>query len=142
MTYAVDSNVILDVLYDDPTFAQASIDALTRASQGGKLMACEVVWAEASSAFADASLFKTKMADFGIAFSPMTESASLRAGQIWKSARLKRKVSARNKRQQVIPDFLIGAHALEMADALITRDRGFLRVYFDTLEIIDPAQSK
>ena len=140
MTYAVDSNVILDVLYDDPTFAQASIDALTRASQSGKLMACEVVWAEASSAFADASLFKTKMADFGIAFSPMTESASLRAGQIWKSARLKQKTQG--KRQQVIPDFLIGAHALEMADALITRDRGFQREYFDALEIIDPAHTK
>ena len=140
MTYAVDSNVILDVLYDDPTFAQASIDALTRASQSGKLMACEVVWAEASSAFADASLFKTKMADFGIAFSPMTESASLRAGQIWKSARLKQKTQG--KRQLVIPDFLIGAHALEMADALITRDRGFLREHFDALEIIDPAHTK
>ena len=140
MTYAVDSNVILDVLYDDPTFAQASIDALTRASQSGKLMACEVVWAEVSSAFADATLFKTKMADFGIAFSPMTESAALRAGQTWKSARLKRKT--KSKRLQVIPDFLIGAHAQEMADALITRDRGFLREYFDALEIIDPAQGK
>ena len=32
MTFAVDSNVILDVLYADPKFAQLSIDTLTKAS--------------------------------------------------------------------------------------------------------------
>ena len=32
MTYAVDSNVILDILYDDPRYVQLSIDALAKAS--------------------------------------------------------------------------------------------------------------
>ena len=29
MTYAVDSNVILDILYNDPRYVQLSIDALS-----------------------------------------------------------------------------------------------------------------
>lgn len=138
MTYAVDSNVILDILYDDPKFAQGSVDALTAASKRGKLVACEVVWAEASSALADTARFKVAMADFGIAFSPMSETASLRAGQMWKLARTQRKSLREFGRQHVVPDFLIGAHAMEKADALITRDRGFLRDYFSSLTIVDP----
>ena len=38
--------------------------------------------------------------------------------------------------------FLIGAHALECADALITRDRGFMRKWFSDLQIIDPSVSR
>ena len=35
---------------------------------------------------------------------------------------------------------MVGAHALEFADALITRDRGFLRKWFKALKIIDPSK--
>jgi len=44
-------------------------------------------------------------------------------------------------RTRLIVDFLIGAHARERADRLLTRDRGFYRAYFDELEIVDPTQS-
>ena len=38
-----------------------------------------------------------------------------------------------------IISFLVGAHALECADALITRDRGFMRQWFSGLTVIDPS---
>ena len=42
-------------------------------------------------------------------------------------------------RDRVVADFLIGAHAAQQADALLTRDRSFYRRGF-RVRIIDPAE--
>ncbi|MBN2124195.1 MAG: hypothetical protein JW821_07875 [Deltaproteobacteria bacterium] len=42
------------------------------------------------------------------------------------------------KRDRIVADFLIGAHALLKADRLPTRDRGFYKDYFKNLVICDP----
>ena len=66
MIYAVDSNVTIDILIDDPEFATPAINTLYQASRDGNLIACDIVWAEASSHIVDKELFKSKMAQFWI----------------------------------------------------------------------------
>jgi hypothetical protein len=39
-------------------------------------------------------------------------------------------------RNHVITDFLIGGHAQDLADRLLTRDKGFYKGYFPSLEIV------
>ena len=140
MTFAVDSNVILDVLYADPKFAQLSIDTLTKASSRGKLISCDAAWAETSSRFTDKSICRKAMSEFGISYSNIPESAAVMAGDLWAASRREAKRRGKTPREVITPDFLIGAHAFECADALITRDRGFLCKWFKGLKIIDPSK--
>jgi len=44
---------------------------------------------------------------------------------------------AGGKRERVLADFLIGAHALHEANRLLTRDRGFYRKYFSGLKVLE-----
>ena len=47
---------------------------------------------------------------------------------------------ARNKgpRERTAPDFLIGAHAIQQADALLTTDTGFYWHYLEGLRVVAP----
>ena len=134
MITAVDSSVLLDVLTDAPTRAAASLEALRRALRSGPIVACPVVWAEVRAFFADVGRMNAAFASAGIAFDPFDEDSSNLAGAIWQ---LYRRQGGR--RTRLIADFLIGAHAQVRTQRLLTRDRGFLRRYFDSLEVIEPA---
>ena len=46
------------------------------------------------------------------------------------------------KRERILADFLVGAHAQEQATRLISRDRGFYRTLFPSLDIRDPSNRR
>lgn len=137
MITAVDTNVLLDVFTNDPAFGQASANALRSCLAEGALVVCDVVWSETLSVFPNDPLFERTMEHLQISFSPLTVSASSRAGRLWRSAR-ERKLP---RHERVVADFLVAAHASECADRLLTRDRGFYRTYFKGLKILDPSQT-
>jgi hypothetical protein len=66
--------------------------------------------------------------------SPLDSAASTRAGSAWRSYRLRD-----GRRERLIADFLVGAHAVEQADRLLTRDRGFHKGAFGSLVVVDPS---
>ena len=135
MITAVDSSVILDVLTGSSGHAEASLSALRGASRDGRLVVGECVVAEIRPVFQSAAEFEQFLVDWGLEFVPSSLASAARAGE------MVRVMLARKKQREgrVLPDFLIGAHALEHADRLLARDRGFLRDYFDTLKVWDPS---
>jgi len=132
---AVDSTVLLDIFGAHQTYGPASAGLLQRCNAEGKLIACDVVWAETAGMFDRFDEFLEVMKKLTVSFSAIEEKSALRASRMWR-----RYHQRGGRRQRVIADFLIAAHALEQADRLLTRDRGFYRGYFANLKVLDPSR--
>ncbi len=130
---AVDSSVLLDILIDDPAFADASGSSLEQAISVGDVVVCEAVVAEVQAMLDTRETAMDALAEFGIRYVPISENAAVRAGQVHRRFR-----DRGGRRQRVVADFLIGAHALLQCQGLITRDAGFFRDYFKGLKVIVP----
>ncbi len=140
MKTAVDTSVLLDVLAADPTFGAASRDALRKAYDSGALVGSDIVWAEVRANFSSDEAFGAAMEDLGVRFDPLSRDAASLGGRLWRESR--RTVKAfKPRRERVIADFLVGAHALVQADALLARDRGYYRSHFRGLQVIDPSET-
>lgn len=133
MITAVDSNVLIDVLGADPVFGPRSRGLLRRGAAEGVVVACETVWAEVLAAFPDPTTTEALLDRIPVAFDPMGQAAARRAAAAWGDYRRRG-----GPRTRIVSDFLVGAHALEQADRLLTRDRGFYREAFGGLAILDP----
>lgn len=135
MITAVDTNVLLDVFGADPSFGTRSADALRAGSASGRLVACEIVWAEVASVFPTPGDAREALGVLGVEFEASGPEAALDAGYAWRAYRQRG-----GRRRRLVVDFLVGAHAVRQADRLLTRDRGFYRSYFVNLEIVDPSR--
>ena len=129
MITAVDTNVLLDVFLIDQTHGPRSRELLRSAYDRGAILVCDVVYAELVPAFNNRASLEGALAEIGAAISPINTVIAYEAGARWLQYR-----KAGGTRNRIIADFLIGAHAAEMADTFLTRDRGFYATYFPELE--------
>lgn len=132
MKTAVDSSVLFDIVKGAPgaVGAQAALElALTQ----GSACVCAVVVAELGRYFASAQDLRDFLNDCQLEHDALAMSSAMEAARIMREY-------ARNQgpRLRVAPDFLIGAHATQQADALLTTDSGFFRQYFKNLKVLTP----
>ena len=140
---AIDSSVLIDLLGDDVR-AIAAEDSVRQALTRGPVVVCDVVVAEVVAGLGYGAELLDTLEDAGIAFSAIEARAAVRAGEMqrrWKERRKAEGLMTTGPAgpARAVPDFLIGAHALLQCTALITRDAGFFRDYFKGLRVIVPS---
>lgn len=129
----VDSNVLLDILTEDPVWKTWSADALTAAAEAGPLFINPIVYSEVSIRFTTVEALDAALPAQDYRRAPIPWSAAFLAGKVFVDYR-------RNKgtRATTLPDFYIGAHAAVAGLDLLTRDVGRYRTYFPTVALIAP----
>ena len=134
MITALDTSVLLDILVDDPKYADSSEKKLAKAFEQGSLIISPAVYAELVPQARDRQQLDAWLAQCGIHVTPLNADHAFTAGVAHVAYR-----KAGGRRQRILADFFIAAHALHEANQLLTRDRGFYRQYFSGLSIISAA---
>lgn len=129
----VDTNVLLDVLTEDPAWSQWSGEALARARDAGTLVINPLIYAEVSVRFAGIE----ELDDAIPASDLLREALPYPAGFLAGKAFLQYRRQGGTKRSP-IADFYIGAHAAVCGYHLLTRDPARYQHYFPTLTVISP----
>ena len=132
MATLVDSSVLLDVFTEDRRWLAWSEEQLTRAAQNGAIVLNAVILAEVSPRFSRVEDLRAALPSMAL-IEAIPTAASFLAGHAHASYR-----RAGGRRQAVLPDFLIGAHAATTGRPLLTRDPRRIATYIPGAELITP----
>ena len=129
----VDSNVILDIFLDDPSWADWSESALANYSVYTTFFINPIVYTEVSVGFEKIEELESALHKGGFQMLEIPKEALFLAGKAYLKYR-----AGRGTKRSPLPDFYIGAQAAVLDLDLITRDFTRYRTYFPTLRLICP----
>lgn len=129
----VDSNILLDIITNDPTWYDWSLAQLDGASLLGPLCINDVVYAEISVRYDRIEDLDAMLGETGIDIMPIPRAALFLAAKVFTQYR-----KSGGTRSGVLPDFFIGAHAAVSSLTLLTRDTKRFQTYFKSLTLISP----
>lgn len=130
MKYAIDSSVLFSIFKGEADSSKW-LDLLVSCASEGALCICAIVAAEVGAYFGSSREFNVVLEKLQIQYDDISLAAAFHAGVIFKKYR-----SEGGKREFLIPDFLVAAHAFQQADGFLAIDRGYIRRYFPQLKLI------
>jgi predicted nucleic acid-binding protein len=129
----VDSNVILDVVTEDPKWYDWSAGQLEKLAESHTLVINPIVYSEVSIGFDRIEDLDRALPPEFFRRDPLPWEAGFLAGKCFVKYR-----RSGGKRHSPLPDFYIGAHAAIQGIALLTRDLNRYKTYFPKLALISP----
>jgi hypothetical protein len=129
----VDTNVLLDVVTNDPAWAEWSIQQLDAAVLRGPLLINDIVHAELSVRFARIEDLEAVVAEAGLVLASMPRPALFLAAKVFHRYR-----AAGGTRTGVLPDFFVGAHAAVARLPLLTRHVQRFRTCYPSVTLVTP----
>jgi predicted nucleic acid-binding protein len=133
VTSLVDSNVLLDIATEDPTWYDWSAAALATAANDGAVVINAIIYAEVSIGFATIEELDESLPPDTFRREALPSEAAFLAGKAFLAYRRHGGV-----RSSPLPDFYIGAHAAVAGYRLLTRDANRYRTYLPTVDLVAP----
>ena len=129
----VDSNVLTDVLTEDPTWRAWSESALAEAADRDAIAINPIIYAEIAAAFATMEALDRRLGVEEFRRLPLPYEAGFIVGRAFAEYRRRG-----GPRTSPLPDFYIGAHAAVAGLTLLTRDARRYAGYFPKVRLIAP----
>ena len=129
----VDTNVLVDVLQNDPQWADWSIAQLRAQAKLHALAINPVIYAEMSLSFSTLEALDDVVLTMALEVREIPRPALFLAAKAYAQYRRRG-----GNKGQVLPAFFIGAHAAVEGWPLLTRDASRFRTHFPTLEVMTP----
>jgi predicted nucleic acid-binding protein len=133
LTILVDSNVLLDVITEDPVWREWSSQALADAADRAVVVINPIVYGEISVGFGTIEALEAALPEPLIRREELPYEAAFLAGKCFLEYRRRG-----GERRSPLPDFYIGAHAAVRDYELLTRDAARYRTYFPRLALTAP----
>lgn len=129
----VDTNVLVDVLENDPEWADWSIAQLRAQAKIHRLAINPIIYSELALTFSTVEALDKTIDELGLAMLELPRPALFLAGKAFVLYRQKG-----GTRSNVLADFFIGAHAAVSGYPLLTRDTRRYHSYFASVKLIAP----
>lgn len=130
----VDSNVLLDVLTEDATWAEWSAERLAEAVDAGPVLINQVIYGEVAHRFSSIEELEEVLSPQRFVRGNLPWAAAFLAATCYRDYR-----GRGGRRSTILPDFFVGAHAAVLRLRLLTRDAARYRTYFPTVAVVAPA---
>lgn len=130
----VDTNVLVDVLENDPDWADWSIGQLHAQSQIHRLAINPIIYSELSLTFSTVEALDAVLASMSLRMLEIPKPALFLAGKAF--ALYRQRGGTKNS---MLGDFFVGAHAAVADMPVLTRDTARYQSYFPTVKLVTPA---
>ena len=130
----VDTNVLIDVLNNEPQWADWSIHQLRVQSKIHLLSINPIIYAELSCTFKKVEDLDEVLQVMELKFNQIPKPALFLAGKAFQ--RYRRQGGVKNS---ILADFFIGAHAAVSRLPVLTRDTQRYQTYFPTVKLVSPS---
>lgn len=129
----IDTNILIDIATRDPDWALWSLGQFETAALKGPVFINDIIYAELSGRYDRIEDLNDFLSQADVEMAPIPRAALFLAGKAFMQYR-----KAGGIRTSVLPDFLIGAHAMAAGLPLLTRDLRRYGTYFPNLDLIAP----
>jgi predicted nucleic acid-binding protein len=134
MATFIDTNVLIDVLDADPAKRDACAEKLNEAKARGRVLITDIVFSEFSISMQTVEEAEEVVRSLDITRVRCSAAGLFRAGRAYMAY----KDENAGPKLNVLPDFIVGAHAAVEGAPLVTGDAKRMTTYFPELAVIKP----